>query len=390
MGVPRITKAANTQVKEFALSSARSSTVRKKDMPEELKPLYSSFGSNSARGTFARPSVVSKPPAARKAPAPAPIIPKKAPEVAAAPVAEVAAPVTSEAAPAVEVAAPVAAETTKAAPVDISDALNESPAADAPAPQEDTPQEAAPTEAAPAASIARPIAPETLAAEVAYIEALEEWKSLVDEKQQPSGARRVWAKDALPAYMQAGEEEGAEEEDEEKDADYAPQAPTTDDVVEAVETHSSVTTAACSKARVWATDALPAYMAREDAAEEEADDDDDYVPTPKGIKKKLAKISPAQEVLLADNGAKELSVYNEPASPAEVGKIFARLDLRSSAMFDETTTAMFESLDDDDAAEADEAPAAGPAAGPTGTPPTIAHASMSDYTHKTRLSMSKV
>ena len=184
MGVPRIAKKAPTMTREFALSSARSTSARKQvDVPDELsRPVFSSFG-----------KVVSKP-----APKPTKPVSKLAPKQAAAP---------KEAAP---------------KPVEEVAAVIETPA----------PTEADEWIVVPDASrvptgkrrvFLKDNLPSYFAAEDEEEDEADE--DFIDLEAGMGGEvakgvsrRRVWGKDSLPTYFAPEDEE----EDDEGDEDYAP------------------------------------------------------------------------------------------------------------------------------------------------------------------------
>ena len=396
LGVPRVQKKPATAPKEFALSSARPSTARKQvDVPDESnRPLFSSFGSTSARGTFARPSVVAKlkasAPPAPKAKAPLPAAAKKA---AADPKADaisdahavVDCHITDEAS--LELTA--GGEMEPEPPVDVSD------------------------EAEAAKAIA----------EVAYRSALSQWEAMMPIAAQPSGARRVWATDALPTYLDDAEKD-AEDDDED---DFTPQASAGDEATEEADTAASNGLPASERlpgARIWAMDRLPSYL--EDAEEDEEDEEEDDDFTPAGEASLDDDLSPDVEAGLAPPTEPDVSAAAAAPVPASERLPGARIWAvdRLPSYLEDAEKGDDDEDDDDDytptprdgeaptaaevavavEAEAPAADAVTPAVEPTlaveapatAAPaegnllPTIAHESMATLTHKSRASMDKV
>ena len=215
IGVPRVVRKAPTVPKEFALSSAtpRPESARKKvDVPDELsRPVFSSFGA---------PSTKPKPVAVAR------VIRKQLPRVTAVPVQR------TGVAKAVANATQMETSTTLSSAKEAQPALTENNAAVVVEPK------AAPE---PASAVADPAAAKTT--------------SLCDSVQVdaaecvPNGKRRVWAQDALPAYLAADDAE-----EEESDDDFAPtkrsKAPTPAVEVEAAAIVAAVVETAATMAAI--------------------------------------------------------------------------------------------------------------------------------------------
>ena len=227
LGVPRIIKKAPTTVKEFSFASRP--PARKKEaqldpvINQMARPLYSSFAKATPRTATPRAHAPSKPASTLK---PKPKPPPSARE------------------------GPAEAEAPKA----------EASAAEAPAAAGEAPAKAEP--ALESLATAEPMAAE------------EEWVMVAEAARVPTGKRRIWSIDALPAYMAS-----AEEEEEEADGDYEP----------ATIRAAGGKGAGVSRRRVWGVDKLPQYMSTNANDDEDADDDADYAPTPRAHKKARAE-----------------------------------------------------------------------------------------------------
>ena len=239
LGVPRVLKKAPTTVKEFSFASRAPARKTPVDPVANSmsRPLYSSFAKPTPRTATPRG------PAPSKTAAPLKTKPKPPP-------AAIEAPAKAEAPEAV---APAAVAPVEEAPAAVSEA----------------PAKAQPTVEELGATL------EDLAA-MAAAEA--EWVMVAEAKRVPMGKRRVWAKDALPAYMAS-----AEEEEDEADGDYEP---------------TKAGGKGVSRARVWGVDQLPQYM--ETKEEEEEEDDADYAPTPKAQKKARVEVPTIADPSMAE------------------------------------------------------------------------------------------
>ena len=234
LGVPRVLKKAPTTVKEFSFASRAPARKTQVDPVANSmsRPLYSSFAKPTPRTATPRGPAPSKTAATLKTK------PKPTPA-------------------AIEAEAPEAVAPAAVAPVE-----------EAPAAVSEAPTKAQPTVEELGATL------EDLAA-MAAAEA--EWVMVAEAKRVPMGKRRVWAKDALPAYMAS-----AEEEEDEADGDYEP---------------TKAGGKGVSRARVWGVDQLPQYM---ETKEEEEEDDADYAPTPKAQKKARVEVPTIADPSMAE------------------------------------------------------------------------------------------